>query len=98
MTKQKISGTAIILIIALIFLGIFLFQKPAITGKVIQGKEAIFSENLNLEVNESGAYEWNVKNPGSIKSLKASGSITDNGTVKVYIEKDGKKYLIYQNK
>ncbi|MBS3114280.1 hypothetical protein J4448_04205 [Candidatus Woesearchaeota archaeon] len=97
MTRQKISGGVIIPIIALIFIGIFIFQKPAITGKVIQGKETIFSENLNLEVNESGAYEWNVKNPGSIKSLKATGSVTSNGTAKVYIEKNGSKYLLFDS-
>lgn len=97
MTKQKISGTAIILILALIFLGIFIFQKPAVTGKVIQGKETIFSENLNLQKNESGTYEWDVKNPGSIKSLKATGSVTSNGTAKVYIEKNGSKYLLFDS-
>ncbi|MBI2649725.1 hypothetical protein HYX04_00250 [Candidatus Woesearchaeota archaeon] len=97
MTKQKIPGSAVILIIALIFLGIFLFQKPGITGKVIQGKETIFSESLNLQVNESGDYEWNVKNPGSIRSLKATGSVTSNGTAKVYIEKNGSKYLLFDS-
>ena len=97
MIKQKIPGAAAILIIALIFLGVFLFQKPAITGKVVQGKETIFSENLNLEVNESGTYEWQVKNPGSIKSLKATGSVTSNGTARVYIEKNGSKYLLFDS-
>ena len=97
MAKQKISGTAVVLIISLIFLGILIFQKPVITGKVVQGKETVFSENLKLQVNESGTYEWNVKNPGSIKSLKATGSVTSNGTARVYIEKNGSKYLLFDS-
>ena len=94
--KQKMSGSAIILIIALIFLGALIF-KPRITGKVIQSKDTIFSENLNLKLNESGTYEWQVKNPGSIKSLKASGSVTSNGSARVYVEKDGEKRLIFDS-
>ncbi|MBI2541327.1 hypothetical protein HYV80_01280 [Candidatus Woesearchaeota archaeon] len=94
---QKVPRNAVVLIIILIGLGVFLFQKPSITGKVIQGKETIFSENLNLQVNESGTYEWQVKNPGSIKSIKATGSVTSNGTAKVYIEKNGTRQLLFDS-
>ncbi|MBI2649726.1 hypothetical protein HYX04_00255 [Candidatus Woesearchaeota archaeon] len=85
------------IVLALIITSLFLF-KPSVVGYVVLSKETAYNESLNLRVNESGAYEWNVRNPGSIKSLKASGSVVGNGTVKVYIEKDGKRYLIYQNK
>ena len=33
---------------------------------------------------------------GKISSIKTTGSVIGNGTVKIYIEKDGKKYLIYK--
>ncbi len=95
-TNQNNLQITIFLII-IIVLGILLFKKPAVTGRVIEGKEAIFSENLNLQVNESGAYEWQVKNPGSIKSLKASGSVSSNGTARVYIEKNGTRELIFDS-
>ncbi|MBI2659063.1 hypothetical protein HYX05_03120 [Candidatus Woesearchaeota archaeon] len=65
---------------------------------MVLSQETAYNESLGLRINESGTYEWNVKNPGMIKSLKASGSIIGNGTVKVYIEKHGERYLIYQNK
>jgi hypothetical protein len=87
--KQKISTGIVFAVIALTLLGLYAFNKPAITGRVIEGKETVFSENLNLHVNESGTYEWDVKNPGSIKSLKLSGSVSSNGSAKVYIEKNG---------
>ena len=95
--RQKISEGTIILIITLIILGILLFKNPSITGKVVQGKETIYSENLNIEKNESGTYEWNIKNPGNIKSLKATGSVTSNGTARVYIEKNGERRLIFDS-
>jgi len=61
-------------------------------------KEATYKDNLNLKVNESGTYEWQPKNPGNIKSIQATGSVEGNGSVKIYIEKDGKRYLAYSNK
>ncbi|MEK6892175.1 MAG: hypothetical protein AABX25_03245 [Nanoarchaeota archaeon] len=50
-----------------------------------------------MQINESGTYEWNVKNPGNITSLKATGSVSSNGTAKVYVEKDGKRYLVFDS-
>ena len=96
-TKREISTAVIIILIAIIFLCIIIFKEPAITGRVVEGKESIFSENLNLQINESGTYEWQVKNPGSIKSLKATGSVNPNGTARVYVEKDGKRLLLFDS-
>ena len=95
--KQNIDKIIVIVAITIIILGIFILKKPAITGKVVLSKEAVYSENLKIEKNESGTYEWNVKNPGSIKSIKATGSVTANGTAKVYIEKNGTKYLLFDS-
>ena len=94
--RQNIAKIAFILIV-IIILGIFIFKKPTVTGRVVQGEEAVFSENLNLQVNESGTYEWKVKNPGDIKSLKATGSVSSNGTARVYIEKNGEKQLLFDS-
>ena len=96
--KQKISTGVIFVILVLIILGSYIFNKPAITGRAIEGKESVFSERLNLQVNESSTYEWQVKNPGSIKSLKMSGSVTSNGSAKVYIEKNGTRQIIFDSK
>lgn len=103
--KKKVMKNNEILRISIIFViiigFIFLFnifsKKPAIVGKVVLGGEAVHSENLNMQINESGTYEWQVKNPGSIKSLKATGSVTPNGSAKVYIEKEGKRYLLFDS-
>jgi len=95
--RQKISVWIVFVIVILMVLGLYVFKKPAVTGKVIQGQETVFSENLNLKVNESGTYEWQVKNPGSIKSLKMSGSVTSNGTARVYIEKNGTRQLLFDS-
>lgn len=95
---EKSPRYAVPLIVILVIATSFFLLKPAITGQVILNKEAAYTNNLNLVINESGAYEWNIRNPGNIKSIKASGSVIGNGTVKVYIEKDGKRYLIFDNK
>lgn len=100
--KENIRNIVIFLIV-IIILGIFIFKKPSessITGKVtgkVVSEEAVFSENLNLQVNESGTYEWQIKNPGNIKSLKATGSASANGTARVFIEKNGTRYLLFDS-
>ncbi len=87
----------VIIIALIIVLGFVIFKRPSITGKVVSGTETVYSENLNIEKNESGTYEWQVKNPGNIKSIKATGSVTSNGTAKVYIEKNGSKLLLFDS-
>ena len=93
----KFPITAIILIAIIIIAGVLITKKPSVTGKVVQNKETVFTDNLNLQVNESGTYEWKVKNPGSIKSIKATGFVSSNGTAKVYIEKNGTKQLLFDS-
>ena len=93
LVKYAIPFAVLLLIIVSLFL-----LKPSITGHVIFGKETAYNENLNLKINESGNYMWLVNKSGEIKSISASGSFSGNGTVKIYIQKDGKKYLIFDNK
>lgn len=95
--RKNSSNMLFILIIILIITALIFFKKPGVTGKLIQTGEAVYNENLNLKINKSGTYEWKVKNPGSITSLKATGSVTSNGSAKVYIEKDGEKTLLFDS-
>ncbi len=81
----------------LIFGSLFLL-KPSITGQVILSKETTYNRSMNLEINQSGNYTLTLDRPADLNSIKATGSVTGNGTVKVYIEKDGRRYLIYKNK
>ena len=82
--KQKSYRISLVLLIVIIILGVIIFKKPSITGKVTGGQQTVYSENLNIQKNESGTYVWQVKNPGSIKSLKATGSVTSNGTATTF--------------
>lgn len=88
--KYALSFALLIFIIGALF-----FIKPEITGHVVLSKETTQNDNLNLRINESGNYTWDLGKPVDIKSIKAAGSIIGNGSVKIYIEKDGKRYLIY---
>ena len=98
LNKDYLARYAAPVLISLLIMSILLVAKPGITGQVVLNKETAYADNLKLKVNESGTYEWQVKNSGDIKSIKATGSVTGNGTVKIYIKKDGKLYLIYKNK
>ena len=95
--KMKFDNRLLFLIIAVIILSVLIFKNPAITGQAILGKETIYSDDLSLKINESGTYEWQVKNAGNIKSLKATGSVTSNGTARVYIENNGTRQLVFDS-
>ena len=95
--KRKFDNRLLFLIIAIIILSALIFKKPAVTGQAILGKQTAYSDDLSLKISESGTYEWQVKNPGNIKSLKATVSVTSNGTARVYIENNGTRQLIFDS-
>lgn len=95
--KPLIKYAVPFIILLLIFTSIF-FLKPAITGYITLTQGKTYDDNLDLIINESGNYTWAIDKTGLIESIKASGRVKGNGSVKVYMEKDGKKYLIFDNK
>jgi len=95
--KKHLIYTLPILLL-LLFTGIFFMAKPEITGLVTLTQEKTYTDTLDLVINESGNYTWTPNTIGDISSITADGRVKGNGTVKIYIEKDGEKYLIYDNK
>src|SRR3989344_8232883 len=83
--------------IVIITLGIFILKKPSITGFAVITKETVYSDDLNLRVNESGSAVWNLRNPGKLGAIKATGAISRNGSAKVYLQKDDEKILIFDS-
>ncbi len=56
------------------------------TGLVIQEQVQEYTEPLNLEFSEPSTYEWQIQNPGQLTSVKLSGEVLGEGTVKIYFE------------
>ena len=97
MNKKIKKGGIALIILVIIALGFFILKKPAITGFAVVTKETAYSDELNLEVNESKEVAWFLKNPGDLKSIKLAGAISKNASAKVYIEKGNERYLIFDN-
>ena len=95
--KPLVKHIAPLIILLLIITSLFLL-KPSTTGYAVFSKETAYNKSLNLKLNESGNYTWTLDKQGKISSIKTTGGVIGNGTVKIYIEKDGKKYLIYKNR
>ena len=94
--KYKVSIAFALIAVIVILLGFFML-KPSITGFAVVTKETTFSDNLNLIVNESKSVIWNLRNPGDIRTIRATGAITRNGSAKVYIENDNERVLIFDS-
>ena len=98
--KRKGDKRNIIIILAaiiIIIFGVNIIKNPSITGFTAITKETIYSDDLNLVVNESGSAVWNLRNPGNLGGVKATGSISRNGSAKVYLEKGDEKVLIFDS-
>lgn len=96
--RQKIIRYALPAIMLVFLVSVLFVSKPEITGYAVLTEKNTYEDNLNLIINESGNYTWAVDKSGNIESIKASGRVKGNGSVKVYIEKDGERHLIYGNK
>ncbi len=94
--RKPVAYASLALILLLIATSFFVL-KPSVTGHVVLGKESAYNKTLNLKLNQSGNYTLALDKNGIVTSIKATGSVTGNGSVKIYIEKEGKKYLIYNN-
>tara|TARA_Y100000310_G_scaffold17917_1_gene17695 strand:- start:2176 stop:3768 length:1593 start_codon:yes stop_codon:yes gene_type:complete len=93
--RSNLNNLAIVLVIVVIIGIVAYFLNPNITSFVI--KEFQYEQDINIEMNSSGTYEWILENPGDLKSLSMSGSYTKKGTIKVYLQNEGVKHLIYSN-
>ena len=97
-SKNKKLNIAIILaVIVIIALALVILKKPSITGFAVITKETTYDDNLNLVVNESKNIVWNLRNPGDLKLIRATGAISRDGSAKVYIENDNEKLLIFDS-
>ncbi|MCK4552814.1 hypothetical protein KAT80_01275 [Candidatus Pacearchaeota archaeon] len=72
-------------VVSILLLTAMFFYVPFLpTGFIIGEKE--FTQTLNLDLNESTTYEWQVENPGILNSVKISGLIKGKGKVRIYLD------------
>ena len=84
-------------VIALVILFSILLIKPTITGYAILTRYTDHIDNIDLNIDKSSEYVWELENKGEIESIKLNGAIIGKDA-KVYIENNNKKYLIYDSK
>ena len=70
--RSNLNNLAIVLVIVVIIGIVAYFLNPNITSFVI--KEFQYEQDINIEMNSSGTYEWILENPGDLKSLSMSCS------------------------
>ncbi|UCD07235.1 MAG: right-handed parallel beta-helix repeat-containing protein [Candidatus Aenigmatarchaeota archaeon] len=91
-TERRFTSRNVIIItlLVLIVIGVTSF-----TGYIILRPILVYhTETLNMTINTSQEYDWKPQNLGELNSIKLSGSVIGNGSVRVYIKSQGKRYLI----
>ncbi len=89
--NKRVLLLILVISISTTFFGIFSIN---FTGLFIQERETIHVDKLGLSYEEPREYLWKPENAGELVSLKLNGKIEGNGTVRVYLEKDGERYLV----
>ena len=97
MIQEKPHRIELLMFLAALFMlgaGIY-FLGPSITGFVV--KEYSYADDLGLVITSSGNYTWNLQSIGDLKSAMIDGRVTNAGKARVYIEENGKKYLVFDS-
>ena len=89
-------STTAVLMLLLFSLGLLLIE-PTQTGFVTINQESGYSDNVNLTTSNDYEYTWFIGNIGELKSLKLDGSISKEGSAKVYLEYNNEYYLVFDS-
>jgi hypothetical protein len=95
MRRHKGFGALELIFILVALLVIVWFAGPTITGFIT--KEVSYTEQPSLVVTTSGEYQWTPKEEGELLSLKVDGSLTNNGSARVYLESNNIRKLVFDS-
>lgn len=88
---MKIPITTIMLAAALALI----FANPAAAQS---GKEILLSKGLDIDSNQSGNYSIDLGQESNLTSVSLSGSVSQNGTARVYVETEEGREVVFDSK
>lgn len=84
--------------LSVLFLAALYLSGSGIVGMVTLGYSISLVDELNLIVNTTSSYSWYVPDKGEIVSLSITGNLIGSGNVRVYIENNEQKFLIFDSR
>ncbi|MBN1156146.1 hypothetical protein JXA85_00885 [Candidatus Woesearchaeota archaeon] len=96
--KQSPEKKKIVLLLTLVLVvscAIFLV-KPEVTG-MISGRNDVYTEPVNIIVDDYAEKQWVPEEEGTITSIRLSGRITGEGKGKVYLKTGNKTLLVFDS-
>ncbi len=95
--RSSVLAVAALTVILIIASYVYLSKNPAYTGNVVLSEEKSYEDSPGLTINESRNLTWSLKGAGNLKSVKATGAITRNGSAKIYLERGEERILIFDS-
>ncbi len=95
-SQQHLKIPLALLVIIFLAVGFFVF-KPALTGYTTITVENNYTQDLGLVIDSNSEHAWFLENPGDLRSLKISGSISKDGYAQVYVLHKGVKYVVFDS-
>lgn len=93
----KVNFSLFFILAVIVIIAGFFFIKPVITGYIVVDKAVNYNDTVGISFDESSGYTWLVENPGDLSSIKLSGSVTSEGSARVYVEHNNERYLIFDS-
>lgn len=56
-----------------------------------------YIDQIGLTLSENTEYNWSLVNKGNLTSVKLTGSLSENGSAKVYLQYEAQQYLIFDS-
>ncbi len=87
----------------LLISGLFIFRlttvglAPSLPGLITINESYDYTDDINLTFNENKEYTWLIDNYGNLKSIRLNGTISKDGSARVYLEQDDNRYLIFDS-
>ena len=95
--QHNIYQVALLFFIVSIIVASLFFFGSGITGQVILSEYKNYTQQLNLQLENSFEYVWVLENPGTLKSVRLNGLLDKDTSAKVYLENNNQKYLIFDS-
>jgi len=94
MRKKAYPKSVVIIFAILVAVASFFLLKPLMTGYVVISENQNYVDSVNQLFDSNMNYTWSPEHHGELMSLRVSGSIIGNGSVKIYLEQDNKTYIL----
>ena len=95
--ENKLIKVVPLFLVLIALTSIILLIKPSIIGYITATKALNFADKVDLVINQSSEYVWDLGHKGVLNSVRVSGKVKMSGIARIYLEHENETYLIFDS-